>query len=297
MGQEYRQQPVRGRASSWSRSGRGNEESSSGWVGAAGDAGLEDDTPSTLRDEQWRALDGYAQALAAPGQPAAALSLREQAVRLDPLRERSVRALMELLISLGQFDAAVNAYVSLARRLQEELGLSPLPATQVLRERGAARVLAVDVGHGQLDPVIAADPGVTAVEGFNVRYMTAQSLAEAAADGIRPEIVTGDLSFISLTLVLPAIAAATVLVLLVGFYPFQLRGHAAFRRDAVEHGALAAIDRHRAVLAGVIDADHRLHAFIARAGAGKRGASAPRHARLLVAMRLRPARTTDISAL
>ncbi|WP_135229383.1 ATP-binding protein [Deinococcus fonticola] len=92
-------------------------------------------TASTLRDEQWRALDGYAQALAAQGQPAAALSLREQAVRLDPLRERSVRALMELLISLGQFDAAQNAYVSLARRLQEELGLSPLPATQVLRER------------------------------------------------------------------------------------------------------------------------------------------------------------------
>lgn len=52
VGQEYRQQPVRGRASSWSRSGRGKaEESSSGWVGAVGDAGLEDDTPSTLRDE------------------------------------------------------------------------------------------------------------------------------------------------------------------------------------------------------------------------------------------------------
>ena len=50
-GKVSRQQPVRGRASSWSRSGRGNEESSSGWVGAVGDAGLEDDTPSTLRDE------------------------------------------------------------------------------------------------------------------------------------------------------------------------------------------------------------------------------------------------------
>ena len=50
-GKVSRQQPVRGRASSWSRSGRGNEESSSGWVGAVGDDGLEDDTPSTLRDE------------------------------------------------------------------------------------------------------------------------------------------------------------------------------------------------------------------------------------------------------
>lgn len=50
-GKVSRQQPVRGRASSWSRSGRGNEESSSGWVGAVEGTGLEDDTPSTLRDE------------------------------------------------------------------------------------------------------------------------------------------------------------------------------------------------------------------------------------------------------
>lgn len=111
------------------------------------------------------------------------------------------RAAHKLLAALDGFGVDVTGRQCL------DLGASTGGFTQVLRERGAARVLAVDVGHGQLDPVIAADPGVTAVEGFNVRYMTAQSLAEAAGDGIRPEIVTGDLSFISLTLVLPAIAA------------------------------------------------------------------------------------------
>lgn len=92
-------------------------------------------TASTLRDEQWRALDACATRLTEAGQFDAALSLREQAVRLDPLRERSVRALMELLLQRGQFDAAHNAYVNLARRLQDELGMNPLPATQALRER------------------------------------------------------------------------------------------------------------------------------------------------------------------
>lgn len=92
-------------------------------------------TASVLRDEQWRALDSYAQELVQAGKPQAALALREQAVRLDPLRERSVRALMELLLSMRQFDAAVNAYVSLSQRLHDELGVSPLPATQALRER------------------------------------------------------------------------------------------------------------------------------------------------------------------
>lgn len=92
-------------------------------------------TAHAVRDEQWRALDAHAGALSAAGKLDAALSLREQAVRLDPLRERSVRALMEHLLQMRQFDAAHNAYVSLARRLQDELGMTPLPATQALRDR------------------------------------------------------------------------------------------------------------------------------------------------------------------
>ncbi len=107
----------------------------------------------------------------------------------------------------------------MAGRVCLDMGASTGGFTQVLRERGAARVYAVDVGHGQLDPLIAGDPGVTAVEGFNVRYITPDSLAAAADAPTAPELITGDLSFISLTHVLPAAAAVAApgadLVLLV----------------------------------------------------------------------------------
>ncbi len=87
------------------------------------------------------------------------------------------------------------------------MGASTGGFTQVLRERGARRVLAVDVGHGQLAPTIAADPGVVAVEGYNVRHMTRENLTAATGEAEAPDLIVGDLSFISLELVLPAVAA------------------------------------------------------------------------------------------
>ncbi|WP_454150368.1 TlyA family RNA methyltransferase [Microbacterium lacticum] len=123
------------------------------------------------------------------------------------------RAAHKLLAALDAFEVLVAGRVCL------DMGASTGGFTQVLRERGAARVYAVDVGHGQLDPLIAGDPGVTAVEGFNVRYITPDSLAAAADAPTAPELITGDLSFISLTHVLPAAAAVAApgadLVLLV----------------------------------------------------------------------------------
>ena len=91
-------------------------------------------------------------------------------------------------------------------RLALDMGASTGGFTQVLRERGARRVLAVDVGHGQLAPTIAADPDVIAVEGYNVRHMTPANLTEATGETELPDLVVGDLSFISLELVLPAVA-------------------------------------------------------------------------------------------
>ena len=84
--------------------------------------------------------------------------------------------------------------------------------SDVLLQRGAARVVGVDVGHGQLHPRLAADPRVTALEGVNARQLDAGMLPAARFD-----LVVGDLSFISLTLVLPALAplAAGDLLLLV----------------------------------------------------------------------------------
>ncbi|MFT4230932.1 MAG: TlyA family RNA methyltransferase, partial [Microbacterium sp.] len=101
--------------------------------------------------------------------------------------------------------AALDAFrIDPAGRVALDMGASTGGFTQVLRERGAEPVIAVDVGHGQLAASIAADPAVACVEGFNVRYMTPGSLAAASGVTTAPSIVTGDLSFISLSHVLPA---------------------------------------------------------------------------------------------
>jgi len=68
----------------------------------------------------------------------------------------------------------------------------------VLLERGAAHVVAVDVGHGQIDPVLAADTRLTVLEGLNAR-----DLVQAQIAGRRIDAVVADVSFISLRLALP----------------------------------------------------------------------------------------------
>lgn len=108
------------------------------------------------------------------------------------------RAAHKLIAGLDAFGVDARGRVAL------DLGASTGGFTQVLRERGARTVIAVDVGHGQLAAEVAADPAVISIEGFNVRYMTPESLAERSGVLERPSLVTGDLSFISLTHVLPA---------------------------------------------------------------------------------------------
>lgn len=76
-----------------------------------------------------------------------------------------------------------------------DAGASTGGFTQVLLERGAAHVLAVDVGRGQMDSLIAHDPRVTAWEATNIRDLTPADLPG------RPALVVADLSFISLTVV------------------------------------------------------------------------------------------------
>jgi 23S rRNA (cytidine1920-2'-O)/16S rRNA (cytidine1409-2'-O)-methyltransferase len=75
----------------------------------------------------------------------------------------------------------------------------------VLLERGARTVLAVDVGHGQLAPQLAGAPGLVLVEGCNVRHLDATELARLTGIAEPPTLVVADLSFISLTTVLPAL--------------------------------------------------------------------------------------------
>ncbi len=110
------------------------------------------------------------------------------------------RAAHKLIAGLDGFGIPVDG------RLALDMGASTGGFTQVLRERGARRVLAVDVGHGQLAASVATDPGVVVVEGYNVRHMTPANLAEATGEPTPPDLLVGDLSFISLELVLPAVA-------------------------------------------------------------------------------------------
>jgi 23S rRNA (cytidine1920-2'-O)/16S rRNA (cytidine1409-2'-O)-methyltransferase len=80
-----------------------------------------------------------------------------------------------------------------------DAGASTGGFSQVLLLRGAARVYAVDVGYGQLDPVVRNDPRVVTLERVNIRLLPQEAIPEPV------ELVTLDLSFISLTLVLPKI--------------------------------------------------------------------------------------------
>ena len=109
------------------------------------------------------------------------------------------RAAHKLIAALDGFD------VSAAGRTVLDVGASTGGFTQVLLERGAGGVVALDVGHGQLDGAVASDARVTVVEGFNARSMTAATLEAAVGHPLTVELVVADLSFISLTMVLPAV--------------------------------------------------------------------------------------------
>jgi 23S rRNA (cytidine1920-2'-O)/16S rRNA (cytidine1409-2'-O)-methyltransferase len=100
---------------------------------------------------------------------------------------------------LGALDAFPGVVV--ADRDCLDAGASTGGFTDVLLRRGARRVVAMDVGHDQLVDRLRADPRVDVREGVNVRYLVAGDLEPA------PALVVADLSFISLTLVVPALAA------------------------------------------------------------------------------------------
>ncbi len=109
------------------------------------------------------------------------------------------RAAHKLIAALDGFD------VDPAGRLCLDVGASTGGFTQVLLERGARHVIALDVGHGQLAASIRLDERVTVVEGSNARYLTAEALAEQSGVAEVPDLVVADLSFIGLPMVLPAL--------------------------------------------------------------------------------------------
>ena len=101
----------------------------------------------------------------------------------------------------GALDAFAADGLSAAGRDALDAGASTGGFTDVLLRRGAARVTAVDVGYGQLVWALREDARVTVLDRQNVRDLVPELLP------YRPDLVVGDLSFISLRLVLPALQA------------------------------------------------------------------------------------------
>ena len=130
------------------------------------------------------------------GRPAAKPALAVDAdseIALTREPERWVgRAALKLLHALDTWPIAVRGRRCL------DVGASTGGFTQVLLERGAAQVTALDVGHDQLVATIADDPRVVELSGTNIRDVDAGALGGAFG------LVVSDLSFISLAIALPA---------------------------------------------------------------------------------------------
>lgn len=124
-----------------------------------------------------------------PGQPVARTS--DIAVN-DPANAYVSRAALKLIAGLNHFHFDVKGCNAL------DIGASTGGFTQVLLERGAAHVVAIDVGHNQLHASLRDHPRVTNHEGVNARYLDVAHLG-----GFDIDCVVSDVSFISLKLALP----------------------------------------------------------------------------------------------
>ncbi|MCZ4090071.1 TlyA family RNA methyltransferase [Sinorhizobium psoraleae] len=110
----------------------------------------------------------------------------------DPAQAYVSRAALKLVAALDHFGLDPSGQTCI------DIGASTGGFTEVLLTRGASHVIAVDVGHGQMHPRIAADPRVTNIEGLNARAMTVDDVGDHAIT-----FVVSDVSFISLKLALP----------------------------------------------------------------------------------------------
>ncbi|MBI5785515.1 MAG: TlyA family RNA methyltransferase [Rhodocyclales bacterium] len=105
--------------------------------------------------------------------------------------------------------ALAHTKLDVAGRACLDVGQSTGGFTDCLLQAGAASVAGVDVGHGQLHPKLADDARVTCIEGVNARELQESAVAICnAPHGVRRyDLIVADLSFISLTLVLPQLPA------------------------------------------------------------------------------------------
>ena len=113
----------------------------------------------------------------------------------DPAQDYVSRAALKLVAALDHFGLDPRGQHCL------DVGASTGGFTEVLLQRGATHVTAIDVGHDQMHPRIADDPRVTNIEGLNARNLTAEDIGEPFT------FVVSDVSFISLKLALAPVLA------------------------------------------------------------------------------------------
>ncbi|MGH9504974.1 MAG: TlyA family RNA methyltransferase [Terriglobales bacterium] len=101
-------------------------------------------------------------------------------------------------------EALTHWQIDVGGKVCLDVGASTGGFTDCLLQHGAARVIAVDTGHGQIDFRLRQDPRVRLLEKTNARYLTPEQISEAV------DLVVMDVSFISATLVLPAVIAAAL---------------------------------------------------------------------------------------
>lgn len=107
--------------------------------------------------------------------------------------EYASRGAYKLIAAIDTFGVGVEGRHAL------DVGASTGGFTDVLIQRGAAHVVAVDVGYGQIVDRLRQDPRVTVIDRTNIRYVSAADLP------YRPDLIVVDVSFISLCLVLPVV--------------------------------------------------------------------------------------------
>jgi len=112
-------------------------------------------------------------------------------IEVKPTRKYVGRGALKLESALERFDIDVH------RKTALDIGASTGGFTDCLLQRGAERIYAVDVGYGQLDWKLRTDPRVIALEKTNARFLTRDQVQELV------DICVIDVSFISLTLILP----------------------------------------------------------------------------------------------
>lgn len=102
--------------------------------------------------------------------------------------------------------ALAKTGISVSNKTCLDVGQSTGGFSDCLLQAGARHVVGVDVGHGQLHPKLINDSRITALEGINCRALSPADLGAALpTDGF--DLIVGDVSFISMTLVLPQLPA------------------------------------------------------------------------------------------